>query len=146
MEKGQTSRLVVFGAFAVAITAGLVLLLSGAAAAPTTEGLILQATGHPGTAAAGNRNEAYIIVVAYNQAGPIRGIAGGSFAATVVAAPTGADPIKKVTVSEPVSGVYKIALTPDLSSHRWARGKYAISVGFTSPNGSGVTVGELVID
>jgi len=146
MGKERISRLVICGTLVVAVGVALVLLLSGAAAAPTTQGLILQAAGQAGTAATGNRNEAYLIVAAYNEAGPIHGIAGGSFLASVVAAPTGADPIKKVVVTEPVSGVYKIALTPDLSSHRWSSGKYVVSVTFTSPNGSGVTVGELVID
>ena len=146
MEKGRVTKFVVFGTFAVAIAAGLVLLLSGAAAAPTTAGLILQATGHSGGAVAGNRNEAHVILSAYNEAGPIRGIASGSLSVAVVAAPAGSDPVKKVSVAEPVSGVYKVALAPDLSSHRWSAGKYVISVTLTSPNGTGVVVGDLMIE
>jgi hypothetical protein len=146
MRTNTTARIVVYGILATAIGIGAVLLLGGAAAPPTTEGLILQATGHPAAAAAGNRNEAFVILSAYNVAGPIRGIASGSLSVAVVAAPIGSDPVKKVTVTEPVSGVYKIALAPDLASHRWSTGKYVISITFTSPNGTGVVVGDLVIE
>jgi len=145
MGKGRISRLVVCGTLVVVVGVGLVLLLSGAATAPTTEGLILQATGYASTAAAGNRNEAYVIVAAYNEAGPIRGLAAGSLSVAVVAAPAGADPLKKVTVTEPVSGVYKIALVPELSSHRWSNGSYGISITLTSANGSGVVLATLEI-
>jgi len=129
----------------VAAIAAVVLVL-GSAAAPTTEGLILQAVGHSAAAAAGNRGEVYLFVSAYNAAGPVRGIPAGSLSVAVVAAPTGADPIVKASVSEPVGGVYRIALTPDLSSHRWSRGKYVLSLTFTSPSGSGVIVGTVVIE
>lgn len=130
----------------VALTAiAATVLVMGSAAAPTTQGLILQATGQIGTAAGGNRNEAYVIVAAYNEAGPIRGIASGSLSVAVVAAPTGADPLKKVNVTEPVSGVYKVALAPELSPHRWSSGKYVISITLTSANGSGVALGSLDI-
>ena len=37
-----------------------------------------QVSSHPGTAAAGNGNEAFILVSADNEAGPIRGILGGA--------------------------------------------------------------------
>jgi len=143
MRRATRKALYVIGS--VAAIAAVVLVL-GNAAAPTTEGLILQAVGHAGTAAAGNRNEVYVLVSAYNAAGPIRGILGGSLSVTVVAAPANADPMKKVSVTEPASGVYKIALMPDLSSHRWSSGRYVLSVAFTSPSGTGVVVVDVVID
>jgi len=131
----------------VALTAiAATVLFMGSAAAPTTQGLILQASSHPGTAAAGNGHEAFILASAYNEAGPIRGILGGSFSVVVVASPSGAAPIKKVSVTEPVSGIYKIAIVPELSSHRWSSGKYVFSITLTSPNGTGVVVGDLIID
>ena len=146
MKKRRVMRFIVTGVLGAAVSAGLVVLLSGAAAAPTTEGLILQAVGHRGAAAAGNRNEAYLFVSGYNASGPVRGIPEGSLSVVVVGAPAGADPIKKVGVTEPVSGVYRISLTPDLSSHRWSSGMYVLSVTFTSPNGSGVVLGDVLID
>ena len=137
---------VVFGALATVIGIGAVLLLGGAAAAPTTQGLVLQTSSHAGGALPGNGNEAYILVGIYNEAGPIRGIVAGSLYVAVVAAPSGAAPIKKSSVTEPVSGVYKIALAPELSSHRWASGRYVISITLTSANGSGVALADLVIE
>jgi hypothetical protein len=115
------------------------------ALAPTTEGLILQATSHTGAAAVGNQSEAFVLVSAYNAAGSIRGLATGSLAVTVVAAPDGANPLKKVAMTEPVSGVYRISLSPELSSHRWSAGKYVVSIAFTSANGSGVVLADIVI-
>ncbi|GEM_PF-1697235 len=146
MKRHEMTRRVACSIVVMAIGIGAVLLLGGAAAAPTTQGLILQTTSQIGTAAGGNRNEAYMIVAAYNEAGPIRGIASGSLSVAVVAAPAGSDPLKKFNVTEPVSGVYKIALAPELSSHRWSSGTYVLSITFTSPNGTGVVVGGLVID
>jgi hypothetical protein len=137
-------RKLVYILMAAAVGAG-VMLLTASTFAPTTQGLILQAASHSGAAAAGNRNEAFILISAYNEAGPIRGIAGGSFSVAVVAAPDGANPIKKTGVAEPVSGVYKIGLAPDLSQHRWSEGNYVMGITFTSPNGSGVAVGQLII-
>jgi hypothetical protein len=116
-----------------------------AAAAPTTQGLILQAEGHPGSAAVGNGNEAYVFVSVYNEAGPVHGLASGSLSASVIGAPTGAPPLRKANVTEPVSGIYRIALSPELSSQRWAAGTYVVGVALTSPNGSGVVVAGLVI-
>lgn len=144
MKRNQVWRGAIYTILIVAIGAGAMLLV-GSAAAPTTQGLILQTSNHLGTAAAGNRDEAYVIVSAYNEAGSIRGIASGSLSVSVVASPNGANPLKKTGVTEPVSGVYTIALAPDLSQHRWSSGKYVMSVTFTSPNGSGVTLAELVI-
>jgi hypothetical protein len=145
MAKKKVIRGVVCTALAVSIGVCVLLLLGGAAAAPTTTGLILQTSSHSGTAAAGNRNEAYVLVSAYNEAGSIRAIPGGSFSVAVVASPNGADPVKKVSVAEPVSGVYKIAVTPELSSHRWSSGKYVLAVTFTTASGSGVAVAGLEI-
>ena len=93
----------------------------------------------------GNRNEAFVLVSAYNAAGRIRGLAMGSFSVFVVAAPDGANPLKNVSMTEPVSGVYKISLAPELSSHRWSTGKYVIALSLTSANGSGVVLADLVI-
>lgn len=120
-------------------------LITVGALDPTTEGLTLRATSHSGTAAAGNGNEAYLLVSAYNAAGSIRGLAIGSFGVTVVAAPENATPLKKVTLTEPASGVYRISLTPELSSQRWSAGKYVVAITLTSANGSGVTLAEIVI-
>lgn len=144
MKRRQVLQGALYTILAVAVGAGAMLLV-GSAAAPTTQGLILQTSNHLGTAAAGNRDAAYVLVSAYNEAGSIRGIASGSFSVSVVAAPNAASPTTKTGMTEPVSGVYKIALAPELSQHRWTSGKYVISVAFTSPNGSGVTLGELVI-
>ena len=144
MKRGALLRGAVYTILVMAIGAGAILLV-GSAAAPTTQGLILQTSSHLGTAASGNREEAYVLVSAYNEAGAIRGIASGSFSVSVVASPSAASPIKKAGLTEPVSGVYKIALTPELSQHRWAAGKYVMSITFTSSNGSGVTLADLVI-
>ena len=146
MKRHEITRSVVCSIAVVAIGIGAVLLLGGAAAAPTTQGLILQATSQIGATVEGNRNEAYVIVSAYNEAGPIRGIASGSLSIAVIAAPAGADPLKKVNVTEPVSGVYKIAVAPELSSHRWSSGTYVLSITLTSSSGTGVVVGALAID
>lgn len=134
----------VYTILVVLVGAGAMLLV-GSAAAPTTRGLILLTSNHVGTAASGNRDEAYVLVSAYNEAGAIRGIGSGSFSVSVVASPNGATPVTKTGITEPVSGVYKIALAPELSQHRWASGKYVMSITFTSPNGSGVTLAELAI-
>jgi hypothetical protein len=134
----------VLSVFAVAAVIAATLITVGALA-PTTEGLALQATSHIGTAAVGNRNEAFVLVSAYNAAGSIRGLAVGSFAVTVVAAPENANPLKRVVMTEPVSGVYKISLAPELSSHRWSAGKYTFAIALTSANGSGVCLAEIVI-
>ncbi|MBU0595502.1 hypothetical protein KJ567_02300 [Candidatus Bipolaricaulota bacterium] len=144
MRRREMWRGVVYTLLAVAIGGGAMLLVGGAAA-PTTQGLILQTASHLGTAAAGNGDPAYLLVSAYNEAGSIRGIASGSFSVSVLAAPNGATPITKTAVTEPVSGVYKISLAPELSQYRWVSGKYVMSITFTSPNGSGVTLSELVI-
>ena len=131
--------------------AGAVAVLAGAAFvlattfAPTTEGLALYAVGHQGTAAPGNRNEASVVLSAYNAAGPIRGIPGGSFSIAVAASPADSDPLAKDAVTEVASGVYRIALAPQLSQHRWSAGSYVISVTLTSPNGSGVVLADLRI-
>ncbi len=129
-------------AIAAVVTATVITMGS---LAPTTEGLILQATSQIGTAAVGNGNEAFILVSAYNAAGSVRGLATGSFGVTVVAAPANAAPLKKVAMTEPASGVYKISLTPELSSQRWVSGKYILAITLTSANGSGVTLAEMVI-
>jgi hypothetical protein len=144
MDKRNSVRKNVFLGLAVAILAVTIFLVS-ATFAPTTEGLALQAVGHQGTAGVGNRNEASLLVSAYNVAGPIREIPAGSFSVAVLASPAGSDPIKKVAVSEPVGGIYRITLAPELSSHRWSDGSYVIGITFTSPNGSGVVVAELRI-
>jgi len=144
MARATAARRVLYGAAVVALGASAFLLVA-ATSAPTTQGLILQAVGHAGSAAVGNRNEAYVVVSAYNEAGSIRGIVGGSFSITIVGSPSGADPVRKAGVTEPVSGVYKIALAPELSQHRWSAGKYLVAVAFTSASGSGVVVGELLI-
>jgi hypothetical protein len=128
---------VVVGVSAVWLTAGTF--------APTTQGLILQTASHPATAATGNRDEAFVLVSAYNEAGPIRGILGGSFSVAVVASPDGADPVKKASVTEAVSGAYKIGLAPELSNHRWTGGRYVIAITLTSANGSGVALASLEI-
>ena len=129
---------------AAAVLVGTALVLA-ATFAPTTEGLVLHAIGYPGTAAAGNRDEAFVVLSAYNAAGPIRGIPGGSFSIAVAASPTDSAPLAKETVTEAASGVYRIALAPQLSQHRWSAGSYVISVTLTSPNGSGVALAELRI-
>lgn len=139
------SRNVLSVVVVVAVAAGAI-LLTASTLAPTTEGLTLQTVGHPGGAAAGNRNEAALFVGVYNQAGSVRGIPGGSFSVAVLASPTGADPIVKASVTEAVGGIYRISLVPERSSHRWSVGKYVVGVTFTSSSGSGVTVGELSID
>lgn len=132
-------------ALAAIIAVAAAAIVTGSRAAPTTQGLILQATSTPAAAVAGSRSEVYIFVSIYNEAGPVRGIAAGSLSVAVVGAPAGADPVKKTSVTEPVTGVYKIALTPELSSHRWSSGTYVISITLTSANGSGVALAKLEI-
>ena len=144
MTQRVAVRKIFYGMSVVAVGILTVLLISGTFA-PTTQGLMLQTSSHSGTASAGNRNDVYVFVSAYNEAGPIRGILDGSFSISILASPEGASPIKKTGITEPVTGIYKITLTPDLSSHRWAVGKYVIGITFTSANGSGVTVAEVVI-
>ena len=144
MVKQRYVRRLIYGVLIAATALGAALLLSGAAA-PTTQGLILQAEGHPGAAAAGNGNEAYVFVSVYNEAGPVHGLAAGSLSASVLGGPAGAPPLKKASVTEPVSGIYKVALSPELSSQRWAAGTYVVGVTLTSQNGSGVVVASLVI-
>jgi len=144
MSRGKRARRAFYATVGVAIVTSLVFLTAGTFA-PTTQGLVLQTTSHAATAAAGNRNEAFVFVAAYNEAGPIRGIPGGSLSVAILAAPDGADPVKKTTVTEPVNGVYKIALAPELSNHRWAGGRYVIGITFTSANGSGVALASLEI-
>lgn len=109
------------GIAAGAACVGAVSVLGGGAAAPMTGGLILQGASHSGGAVA------------------------GSFSAAIVPAPTGAYPIKKVSVTEPVRGVHRIALAPEFSSHRWSGGKYVIGVTLTSANGSGVVGIDLIV-
>lgn len=121
------------------------MLLTGGAAAPTTQGLILHAVGHPGSAASGNGADAYVVVSIYNEAGPVRELASGSLSLAVVAAPGSAPPIRKTSVVEASGGIYRIALAPELSSQRWVSGRYVIGVTLTSANGSGVTVADLTI-
>ena len=145
MNKPTGVRCSIYSVLAIGIIVGAVLLLSGAAAAPTTQGLILQTEGHSGAAVAGNGSEAYIFVAIYNEAGPVRELVSGSLSVSVVAAPSGAPPIRKANVTEPVSGVYRIALFPELSSQRWVAGRYVVGVSLTSQNGSGVAVAELNI-
>lgn len=144
MDMRKSVRKSFFLGLALAVLAVMIFLVA-ATFAPTTEGLALHAVGHQGTAGVGNRNEASLLVSAYNVAGPIRGIPSGSFSVTVLASPAGSDPIKKVAVSEAVGGIYRITLTPELSSHRWSEGSYVMGITFTSPNGSGVIVAELRI-
>lgn len=144
MKKRTSLQKALFVTLAMAAVVAATLITTGALA-PTTQGLILQATSYVGAAAVGNRNEAAVFVSAYNEAGPIRGLATGSLAVTVVAAPDGANPLKKIAMTEPVSGVYKISLAPELSSHRWSAGKYVVSISFTSANGSGVVLADLTI-
>ncbi len=144
MDKRGPSRKSLYLIAAVAIGAVAVFLVA-TTYAPTTEGLALYAVGHQGTAGVGNRNEASLLVSAYNAAGPIHGIAGGSFSVVVVASPVDADPIVKVAVSEVASGIYRIALAPERSQHRWSAGSYVMGITLTSPNGSGVVVADLEI-
>jgi len=120
-------------------------ILTGSAAAPTTKGLALQTAVDPARALAGNRDEAHVFVAVYNEAGPVHGVAAGGFSVAIVAAPESASPVRKVGVIEPVAGVYRISLAPELSSHRWTRGLYVISISVTSPSGSGVVLAELEI-
>jgi hypothetical protein len=144
MNQRRSVRKYLYPVLATAIGAAAILLVA-AAFAPTTEGLALQAVGHQGTAGVGNRNEASLLVGAYNAAGPIRGIPGGSFSVVVLASPAGSDPVKKIAVTEPASGIYRITLAPELSQHRWSKGSYVMGITFTTPNGSGVVVAELEI-
>lgn len=125
---------------------GAAAIVTGSMAAPTTQGLILQATSVLATAAAGNRTEAYVFISVYNEAGPVRGITAGSLSLAVAGAPAGAVPVRKTSVREPVSGVYRISLAPELSSHRWSSGSYVIGITLTSSNGSGVVLATLEID
>lgn len=144
MGERRSLRKYLYPVLAMAIGAVTILLVASAFA-PTTEGLALHAVGHQGTAGVGNRNEASLLVGAYNAAGPVRGIPGGSFSVVVLASPAGSDPVKKVAVTEAVGGIYRITLAPELSQHRWSEGNYVMGVTFTSPNGSGVVVAELQI-
>jgi len=144
MYNKQSARRRIRWIGAAAIGAAAVFILA-TAFAPTTEGLALHAVGFQGAAAAGNRNEASILVSAYNAAGPVRGVPGGSFSVVVAASPPDSHPLAKVAVTEVASGVYRIALTPELSQHRWSTGSYVVGVTLTSPNGSGVVVAELRI-
>jgi len=128
---------------AVALAA---VLLTASTLAPTTQGLILQTVSSPEAAASGNRNEAALFVSVYNEAGSVRGLPGGSFSVAVLTAPTGAAPIVKSGVTESVSGIYRIGLTPELSAHRWSSGTYILGVTLTSANGSGIALAELVIE
>lgn len=107
--------------------------------------LILKTASHSGKAAAGNRCEGFVFISAYNETGPIRGMASDSISVTVVSAPEDASPVKNAGMSEPVSGIYKISVAPELSQHRWSTGTYVLGVNLTSPNGSGVALAELVI-
>jgi hypothetical protein len=144
MDMRKSVRKSFFLGLALAVLAVMIFLVA-ATFAPTTEGLALHAVGHQGTAGVGNRNEASLLVSAYNAAGPIRGIPGGSFSIVVIASPADSDPIQKAAVSEVTSGIYRITLVPELSSHRWSKGSYVVGVALTSPNGSGVVLGELQI-
>ena len=144
MVERRSIRKYLYLVIATAIGAATI-FLAATTFAPTTEGLALHAVGYQGAAAIGNRDDAAVFVSAYNEAGSIRGIAGGSFSVAVLAAPAGADPVKKAGVSEPVSGIYKVSLTPELSQHRWSAGTYVIGITFTSANGSGVVLAELAI-
>jgi hypothetical protein len=146
MKKVTETRRFIHGVLAAGIVVGSALLLGGAVAAPTTQGLVLQTESHCGLALAGNGNESYVFVSVYNEAGPVRGIASGSLSVSVIAVPPGAPPIKKTAFTETVGGIYKIALSPELSSQRWTAGKYVVAVALTSQNGSGVAVASLVID
>jgi hypothetical protein len=144
MDARKSVRTYVRLALAMTIGAATVFLVA-TTFAPTTAGLALDAVGHQGTAGVGNRNEASLLVSAYNAAGPIRGIPGGSFSIVVIASPADSDPIQKAAVSEVTSGIYRITLVPELSSHRWSKGSYVVGVTLTSPNGSGVVLAELQI-
>ena len=139
----RTSRQRVVGLSILVLAS--VLLLLGALAAPTTEGLVLGTRTHNGSALVGNRNEAFVFVSAYNSAGSIRGLLSGSLSATVVAAPENAAPIKKASFTEVSSGVYKIGFAPELSQHKWSAGKYVIAISLTSANGSGVVLAEVLV-
>ena len=130
---------------AAIMAVGAASIVTGSMAAPTTQGLVLQATSTSAAAVAGSRSEAYIFVSIYNEAGPVRGIAAGSLSVAVVGAPAVADPVTKASVTEPVSGVYRISLVPELSSHRWSSGTYVIGITLTSANGSGVVLARLDI-
>jgi hypothetical protein len=132
-------------ALVVAVAAGVWVLLTGSAAAPTTQGLILQAVGYAGTAAVGNGNDAYAIVSVYNEAGPVRGLASGSLSIAIAAAPADAPPVHKTGVVETSSGIYRIGLAPELSSQRWVSGTYVIGITLTSADGSGVAVADFAI-
>jgi hypothetical protein len=135
---------------AVAVVAGVsVFLLAATYAAPTTEHLIIQAVGHEGLADDGNRAEASLIVSIYNAAGPITGMAGGSFSVKTAATPTGGFLLKKSAVTEVGAGIYQITLVPDTASQSgavWKRGQYVVGVTLTSPNGSGTAVASLSVD
>ena len=144
MKRQKTARRLLLALLVLGVGVSAV-WLTAATFAPTTHGLILQTASHSGTAAAGNRNEAAVLVSVYNEAGPIRGVPAGSFSVVIVASPDGTDPVKKTGVSEPVSGVYRIGLAPELSNHRWTGGRYVIAITFTSANGSGVALASLDI-
>ncbi|MCX6094761.1 MAG: hypothetical protein NTY63_08095 [Candidatus Bipolaricaulota bacterium] len=125
---------------------GVAILVGGWAAAPTTEGLILHAVGQEGLAGVGNNEEAYVVISVYNAAGPVGGLAGGSFSVeAVVVAPLGTS-VTKSRVAEAPRGVYLIGVVPTKASTGWQKGHYIVAVTLTSPNGSGVTVADLSVD
>ncbi len=125
---------------------GVAILVGGWAAAPTTEGLILQAVAHEALAGAGNNEEAYIVVSVYNAAGPVGGLAGGSFSVDTILVAAGGTTVTKSRVLESPKGVYMIAIVPTKASTGWQKGHYIVAVTLTSPNGSGVTLADLSVD
>ena len=128
------------------VAIGVSILVGGWAAAPTTEGVVLQAVAGEGLAGAGNNEEAYIVVSVYNAAGPAGDIASGSFAVdAVVVAPYGTG-VTKSRVLESPKGVYLIGVVPQKSSVGWQKGHYILAVTLTSSHGSGVTLADLSVD
>lgn len=146
MHEMNTRRRIVGYAFLGILAVAVALLVGGWAAAPTTEGLIMNALGGEGLAGAGNNEEAYIVVSVYNAAGPVGGLAGGSFSVeAVVVAPFGTVVTKSRVVETP-RGVYLIGVVPTKASTGWQKGHYVVAVTLTSPNGSGVAIADLSVD
>ncbi len=133
---------VLLGTLAVAVA----VLVGGWAAAPTTEGLIMNALGHEGLAGAGNNEEAYIVISVYNAAGPVSGLPGGSFSISAPIVAAGGTDVTKVRVYESSAGIYRIDVAPTKASVGWLKGTYIVSVTLTSTHGSGVAIAELSVD
>ena len=129
---------------AIGISATVMFLVAGSSAT-ISHRLILKTACHSSKAATGNRSEGFLFVSAYNEAGPIRGLASGNIAVAVVSAPKDAAPVRIMGMTEPIGGIYKISVAPELSQQRWSSGMYVMGVRFISPHGSGVALAELVI-